>query len=317
MTILFFTSEDLEMIVSGGATYTGSDIDTAYVRRGTRITQPGSRMDVTFDTSSDNFYISFQLDHTNPSGGNNIFFQMFQGVNEVFRVQPASGVWNVFTFDGGAQNRATITPTVPAGVRRKWTIQFHLAVSGSFTIWIGDEQVASFAGDTVGDTGATAVDAAAWLSTNTTNTTISEIVAATEHTINMRVATLFPNGEGNQTQWTNGFGEIDEVALSTADRIFTDTADQVEMMTLSDYGGATSLDVKALSATVSAQRGATGPQNLQLGFRENVTEVFSSNKALTEVFTVFKARQDTNPDTSNPWTLAELDSMQAGVKSIT
>jgi len=322
MTILFFTSEDLDMALSGIATFTGSDIDTNYVRRGVQIGQSGSGLDVNFDTSSDNFYISYQLHHDNPTSGGNdlITFQMFQGANEVFRIHPSNGIWRAFTFDGGAQLRDTFTTQPPVNVRRKITIQFHLAVSGSFTVWIGDEQVASFSGDTIGDTGATAVDAAAWRPSNTpsaVNQTISEIVVATEHTINMRVAVLVPNGEGNQTQWTNGFGEIDDITLSTADRIFTDTVDQVEMMNFSDYGGDADLVVKALSATVSAQRGATGPQNLQLGFRENVTEVFSSNKALTEVFTVFKARQDTNPDTSNPWTLAELDSMQAGVKSIT
>jgi len=129
---------------------------------------------------------------------------------------------------------------------------------------------------------------------------------------------LNPDGQGNGTAWTGDNTDVDELEESEADFISSDTATQVEQQTVgATPAAASAYSVDELRVSARTRRGATGPQNLQLSQRHNSVDGFSANKSLTTNYEVINNSFTTNPDTSNPWTIAELATAEIGVKSIT
>ncbi len=328
MTIHFGSGEDIDFARAGDFTSVDTvagRFDSAYARNSLRTEAAGT---ITFDidTPIATFYLTARYNQNNPTfvGADAAPITIFEGSTPVARIKTTAGVWRLQTRESAAWvNRGSSFSTSPgsAPTLNKLTLKVVLhASTGEITAWVGNVQVATFTGDTIGDTGATGLDTVTLRSNDDAanqDAYWSEVIVADEQTINMRVATLVPNGDGNQVDWVNGFAAVDEIAVSAEDTIQSASANEVELMTLTNYAGSTDLVVRTVFVSAKAIRGASGPQNLQLAVREGVTDGFSANKALTEVYTTFKNSFTTNPDTGPAaWDLTELDTMEAGVKSI-
>lgn len=135
-----------------------------------------------------------------------------------------------------------------------------------------------------------------------------------------RVSTLAPNSLGNYDAWNGNYADIDEPgAVVDADYISSDTAAQVESFGLSNLSVlAQNMDVKAVALASRGRRGAAGPQNVQGMLRTNSADVYSAN--LAGVVPTFSNLSgliwQVNPVTGNPWTIAEIQNLEAGFKSI-
>lgn len=145
----------------------------------------------------------------------------------------------------------------------------------------------------------------------------SQIIAADEPTIGMRLLTRYPNGTGATADWTGGYTDIDEIVTSDADFINSATANQVELVTQTGPT-ITGYVVRAVGVSARAKRGASGPANLQLALRSAGTNYFSGNKALTVAYAPYQNIWAQNPATGPAdWVNTAIDALQPGVKSIT
>lgn len=323
MTIYFASSEDIDFeLFSGAVVSTTADrFDADYARCSIKTNVAIDYFSCDIDTPLTTIYLSCQwwCSGNSSAVADNEAIVFSDGTTDVFKLQPANGVWKIYSYDAGWQLRATLSSAPTNSALIKITIKFVLAVSGSIEVWYDEVSQGSWAGDTIGDTGVSGVDTFEFrnIFSGALDVYVSEVVIADEQTINMRVATLVPNANGTNTAWVNDYTAVDEVVDSDADTLQSDTADQVETMGLTNYGGSTDLIVAAVFVSAKAIRGASGPQNLQLAVREGATEGFGANKALSLVYAVYRDIWETNPDTAAAWTLSELDTLEAGVKSIT
>lgn len=323
MTVYFASSEDIDfdnrtanIVTSAGK------FDASYARACFRCILDGS-LDASIDTGISTMYMTCRAVFENAAypSSNRQIFTFRDGGTDVIRLIPVSGVWTLQTYDSGWISRATFSTLPGANVLVKLTLKVVLHASeGEITAWIGDTEVASWTGDTIGSTGATTLDTIKFRSnayTSGAEVWYSEIIIADELTINMRVATLVFEADGSHSEWTNGWANIDEITENQGDLIQSDVADQRELMNLSAYNGSADLIVRRIIVSARAIRGVGGPQNLQLAVRHGTTDGFSSSKALSEIYTTYRDNWDINPDTGVAWTIADLASLQAGVKSIT
>ncbi len=327
MTVYFGSSEDIDFLLNGSIERStdNTDFDPNYARNSLGCNSGGDNINATSATAlgdGTEFYCSWiWVSNTATAyfSAMATFFSGGSGGTPVMKLDRGANTLAAFTWDGGWVDRGQLSGLPSFGNLNRFTVKGIMhATTGEFTVWIGNNQVAQFIGDTLTDTGVTDIDTAQFRRPhNIGEIQISEVIIADEQTINMRCATLVPNGNGNQSEWTGDFTNVDEITDSAGDVLRTAIDDNVEMMEATDYGGDVNLVVIAVSVTAQAVRGASGPQNLQIGVREGSSEVFSANKALTAVYTPYNEKFLVNPDTGIAWTVAELDTLESGVKSIT
>lgn len=151
---------------------------------------------------------------------------------------------------------------------------------------------------------------------------VSEVVVtdSASEGFNYRLFENAPSAAGNYTAWNNGKTEIDETGYDDADFIYINSANQLETYTLGDLtSGWANYGVAAFAVTARAIRSVSGPQNMQAVVRTSGSDFVSSNLANLDTFFRggLQAIWAVNPNTSAAWTQAEINALEAGVKSIT
>lgn len=145
----------------------------------------------------------------------------------------------------------------------------------------------------------------------------SQFIVADEPTIGWRLMTAYPSGAGASSAWTGTYTNIDEIAFSDADFIFSDTAGDTSTFTVTTVGSLTGYTVRAVCVSARAKKGATGPTNLQLVLRAGGTDYNSASKALDVGYGAFLNIWEDNPNTAVDWLNADISSIQVGVEAIT
>lgn len=142
----------------------------------------------------------------------------------------------------------------------------------------------------------------------------SEVILADEDTRGMRVATLSPDGNGGETDWSGDFNDV----LDASDGAFiaSDTANERETFTLGAYNGPTSpSSIRTVAVKSVVRAGDSGPQNFKHLLRIGTTNYESSQLAGTNERKI--SFWDDDPSTSSPWNTTALASLEAGLKSET
>jgi len=258
------------------------------------------------------------------------------GTNTVLLLQNLSGqdvvrfVYNnstallTFQYWNGSSYVDIGTTALVAEIRYVFDVRCNIAASGgSFEFYVNGVLTASFTGNTLRFSGSAigkAVIAGTWPGAPSISVSWSQIIIADEDTRTMKLATLAPNANGTITQWSGSFTDVDDVGvINDADFVFTGSADQREFFGLSDLSStAQALDVIAVVQAGRARIGLTGPQNIQGSLYIGSSEYNSGN--LTGLSTTFNALQSVvwanNPATSGPWSVAAVQALQMGYKSI-
>ena len=146
------------------------------------------------------------------------------------------------------------------------------------------------------------------------------IITDTENPIGWRVATLVPNGNGTTGDWAGSYVDIDEIGQpDDNDFISSDTASQVELFALSNLSiPAQNMAVKAVCLSARARVGAGGPQNIQPGVRTGGADYYGGSfPGLTGSFSNKMNIWGVNPATSAIWSIADVQNLEAGFKSVT
>lgn len=138
----------------------------------------------------------------------------------------------------------------------------------------------------------------------------------TNTTIGSRTAEFYPTGLGATDQWTGSYTAVDEAVYSDADFMWSDTANQVEVMAGTLVGSLTGYVISSVAVVARAKTDGSGPQNLQLALRTASTNYFSGSIALGAGYSANVGIWSTNPNTTIAWTSADAGAIQIGQKSI-
>ena len=244
---------------------------------------------------------------------------------EVVRVFKNAGLNVCFSYWNGAAYQ-TVVGSFTVTEEQVYVFDLHLLIAdtgGEIAVYVDQVLSASFSGDTL-HSGFSQIDQVVFASDNTAGGIagcfLSQVVIADEDTRGMSVRTLEVSGAGATNGWTDGDRtDIDEaLTINDADRMTSDTADQVATFALGNHD-ITGYDVLGVSVVMRGKKAASGPQNMQAAVRVDGTDYFSGN--LNEIEADLYGPQwniwTLSPDTSSDWTQAELDALEAGMKSIT
>lgn len=340
---IFAANEPVSFITSGSSTYTSTRAGTydTDMARNSLFLYSTRRLEAAFDSAQSTFWYQGRYWFEDGDTGNHddeiITFQ--DGTTEVLRIILTNAEIRVQRNDGTWTQIVDTNTTFATATIQRLTIRIVLHSSaGSFEMWLDEQKIADFSGDTVGagspevSTCDTVVLTASDQSASFTNTEqyVSEVIVDTQDPRAKRVVTLTPTDNGSNTDWTGGgsppgSNSVDELETDDSDIISSATAEEVETFTTGNLPAAVSTyTVSELRVTARACRGSTGPQNLQLALQSNTaspeTTFFSETKSLGLSFAAVVGVFPSDPDEGSPgvpWENADIDAIEIGVKSIT
>ena len=218
-------------------------------------------------------------------------------------------------------------------VRLEWRLVVD-GTNGIFTLLRNGDEVLSYVGDTKGSN----LESIRYLDIGPTNRAANRMiiddVAINDTTGSVNnswpgpgsILLLKPKGAGNYTQWTpssgDNFARVATIPYSASHYVESDTVDEIdtyEMQTLADLGVDTSdpaFNIKAVQHLMAGRWDEAETELsrvLRLGAADNtgtaVTLTNTYNRYWDEMFEV-------NPFDSQPWEVADLNSLEAGIKHI-
>lgn len=148
---------------------------------------------------------------------------------------------------------------------------------------------------------------------------VSEIIIADEQTIDMRVATLFPNGNGAVQGWDAGdFTDIDDLDLNTGDVLESGTVGQEATFLQPGIDNSFSTrPVRGVSFTPTARENGAGPSTIDIGYRHDGSQFYPFSLALQAGFLSDNFFESTNAGTGLAFTVADVNALQLAYRSAT
>jgi hypothetical protein len=135
-----------------------------------------------------------------------------------------------------------------------------------------------------------------------------------------RVERLAPTGAGATTAWTPSAGSnyacVDEAPPnSDTDYVSSATAGQTDTYAFGNLTTASGT-VFAVQATAYARKDDAGTRSLALVARPGSTDRVGATQGVTDAYTSLAELWNANPDTSAPWTIAEVNASEFGQRLI-
>lgn len=235
----------------------------------------------------------------------------------IARIAHGSASTRLLQYWNGSAWTTLHTMTVAAATLYRMTIAVKIAASGYIRFYDGTSLLAEFAGDTTGF-GFTTLSQVFFSCGSSSSQHYSEIIAADEDTTSMRLATIAPTANGANTAWTGDYTAVDEVGKDGSDMIYSATADQKETFAMSNIN-TTALGtrvIRAVVVTAAIRKGTTGPQNTQAVARIGSTDHDLGPFVLTTNTEGKAVVSELSPATGIPWTAAEVDAAEFGLRSV-
>lgn len=313
---------------SANWTTSGSLYDSNYCAGGMMLSGTTMNARSTLVTSGQlDIWVHLQEYYTTTNAGSSVpFITLYtSGGTGVLRLYQSSSTARVLQYWSGSA-WTTIGSSFSMTTGALANIDIHCKIdasAGIMELYVDSVLKASLSGATsfFGGSSVSYIEMSPTHSTNSNNQAWSQFICADVDTRSMKLATIRPNAAGATSQWSGTYTDIDDVGYYTdSDYITSGTANQVSTFGLTDLStAAQALDPLGVIVTGRARKGTTGPQNLQLGVHSGSTDYFAANEpSLGSSFGNLTPRiWDQNPDTSAAWTVSEIQSLQAGVKSIT
>lgn len=258
------------------------------------------------------------------SSNSNVVAVLDSAGNVLFALRVLAGNVLAAAYYTASTTNTTISPSAAVLSSSPYTLTFHVKMLAA------NQALVEFFLDGVPISSATVTSAwfsgkkpfSARFNTSGTVSYFSEVIITdSEDPRGWRVATLAPNGSGSSDEWTGSYVDVDEIGVpDDLDFISSATAGQVELFSMSNLSApAQNMTPVAVCQATRARVGAGGPQNIQPGIRTGGANFFGSS--LTGLTPEFGATPScvwgVNPATSNPWTIAEIQNLEAGYRSAT
>jgi hypothetical protein len=312
-------------LVSGHAYVTSVDgaHHNANLSRGAMaITTGVSELELPVGTNVDDLYIHFVLYQESVTLNNYIDIKNAAGTETEYRVRMnADGTWTIQRYNGATFDDLGTTSSVMA-INAKIDVDIRIvrhATNGSIDVWKDTVNVLTFSGDT--DTpNQMGLVRFIGLAGGSNTMYISEVILADESLLNWKLATLAPTANGTHTSWTGDYTDVDEFAYNANDFIEINSTSQLESFVLSDVNAAYSTyNVKGVvvAGRVSNDSGSAVADGQFLVHTGGV-DFTSPNLGITKDGSEQSKQYiwATNPDTSNPWTISEVNALESGIKSV-
>lgn len=249
---------------------------------------------------------------------------------EIITKSSGSPLPSVLRYYTAAATRVEVNPQVnirPSGsAAGQWVTLYWKIVGTSLTLtWYFNNVLAATVTVTVAFMSGKLVKQCSWGGTGHTSTSYriwhSEMLVSSEDPRGYRVATITPNSLGTKDEWTGNYADIDDLGVTfDDDYIYTDAINKIESFGLTNLSAAAqNMDVVAAVVSARARRGFTGPQNIKPFIRTNSTNYEGATyPAVPATFTNLPpVVMGVNPVTGNPWTITEIQDLEAGFKSLT
>jgi hypothetical protein len=260
---------------------------------------------------------------TGANGTNSQAFALLSPGDNIARIVVAgtgsSGQWKIRKGNaaGTFTDLASVTSPVFGGSGGRVDLHVNYAVSGSATLYVNGDQVASYTGDVTTD-GVTSLSALRLSNPTTSGYGVywSEVIIATTDTRPLRLVTMAASANGTTTNWTNGgVTNINETTLNDTTINSSGTAGQIQLYTVGDLP-AIALDVVDVWENIRAQVDTTGPQHIRAMLRTGGSNYTSGNLSPPQLtWGLVSHHWPTNPNTSAAWTIGEVNALETGFDS--
>lgn len=135
----------------------------------------------------------------------------------------------------------------------------------------------------------------------------------------VKVTTLYPNGNGNYSQWAGSDGNsvdnyllVDEADANTSDYIQSSTVNQKDTFTYQDVGvGAT---IKGVQICSYVKKSEAGNREVRHVTRVSATDYNSTAQSLGSSYKVIRDIRETDPSTAVAWTEAGINGAEFGIE---
>ena len=150
-------------------------------------------------------------------------------------------------------------------------------------------------------------------------THVSEVIVADWNTIGARVVSRAPSSAGSWNDWTgSNYLSVDEINPAS-DFVLSGAANQRFSVNFADFPAlGTGESIEGVKIAAAAIRDAGGPQGLNFFTRIGATDYDSPDQAVPSVQLTATPNSQflaDNPATLSPWTLADLNAAEFGVRS--
>lgn len=136
----------------------------------------------------------------------------------------------------------------------------------------------------------------------------------------IKVVTIYPTGEGANTQWTpsagNNYACVDEATInSDTDYIKTLTVDAIDTFVYGDLPS-TGEEIKGVQINMTARMDDSGLNKIASVVRPTTTNIIGSTIDLTQLYVTHCQMYNINPETNQPWTIEDINNCEFGIKLI-
>lgn len=138
----------------------------------------------------------------------------------------------------------------------------------------------------------------------------------------IRVETLRPNGNGNSSDFvgsdansTDNYQLVDESSYSSADYVQSASANDMDLYTFGDMAHTTGA-VKGVMAHGVMSKTDTGDRTARLLGRTGGTNYSGPTETLTTSDLSYKKVWEKNPNTTNDWSISEVNAAEFGVEGL-
>lgn len=232
---------------------------------------------------------------------------------------------------GGASSTTLLTSSATFVVGAWHYIELKATVSdttGDVELRMDGKSVGTFSGDTKFMGTSNNIDTVRFGGTTSINASVDDVyVCDTTGSVNndflgdIKVETLYPNGNGNSSQLTGSDGNqtdnyllVDEAGTpSTADYVVGASAGLKDTYTFTDLATATG-PIKGVQLTSYANKTDAGARDLINVTRSSGTEADSASMALQTTYVAHSSIQETNPNGGGAWTVTDVNNAEFGAK---
>ena len=293
--------------------------------RGAFVVDSGESFYLDLGTSELDVWVHANIVFDNAGGGADDPFCVFHDIGEAQDIVSFSGLNGDFTiayWNGSGTTEFNTSVSIPTDTLDTYDMRVFIDGSvGAFQLYQNGLLLGEVTGDTDFDSLTTERIEFKPVDTNI-DTFFSEIIIDDADTIGQRLLTLGVDGNGANTDWNGDFNDVDEVGpVDDGTTIDNDTDGEYENFTATDVASAftSGCDVNALIIASTAASDATGVSNMSHALRINSNNFEGSNLSglTSSLVPGFQTIFDENPDTTNPWTIDNLDDVEIGVLSET
>jgi len=134
------------------------------------------------------------------------------------------------------------------------------------------------------------------------------------------VDTKYPNGAGNSTQWTPSTGAnfecVDEVVFDNTDQIASKTVGQIDTFNFEDILAPNDVNtIKGVQHNIFTKTDDIGYRKITPIIRPSTSNIDGTELDVSSTnYKLFSQIYNTNPETSQPWTISEVNATEFGVK---